>query len=265
MYRQNLVVAIKVNGKVLREDEGRVSLPFGSEYSILIKNLDSVRIQFNIEVDGVNACQYGDRRMILRPNDSADIERYVRDGNLTSGNRFKFIEQTADIEEHRGVGLDDGLVRVEAWRERIAEQPAYYPESRSYPEPRYYRPTPAPLRPSVYRRPGVKYAANYGHPQSRGSMSRPTVPPRPDLRASLGRPGITVPGSASAQSFGLSSNFPLEPESIVMVLHLMGMIGDVPIAEAITVDHSPICSTCGKTNKQKNSFCFACGTSLMLV
>ena len=38
MYLQKLAVAVKVNGKVLREVGDTVYIPFGSEYSILIKN-----------------------------------------------------------------------------------------------------------------------------------------------------------------------------------------------------------------------------------
>ena len=46
MYNNKLVAAIKSNGKVLREFGEEVYIPFGSEYSILIKNLHSVRGEF---------------------------------------------------------------------------------------------------------------------------------------------------------------------------------------------------------------------------
>jgi hypothetical protein len=34
MFSQKLVACIKANGKILREQNGMVSLPFGSEYAI---------------------------------------------------------------------------------------------------------------------------------------------------------------------------------------------------------------------------------------
>ncbi len=44
MYKQNFVVVVKCNGKILREqDSDVVYLPFGAEYSILLKNKDSRR------------------------------------------------------------------------------------------------------------------------------------------------------------------------------------------------------------------------------
>ena len=44
MYESKLAAAIKVNGKVLREfNKDTVYIPFGSEYSILLKNLNTKR------------------------------------------------------------------------------------------------------------------------------------------------------------------------------------------------------------------------------
>ena len=43
MYLNKVAVAIKSNGKVLREQGDNVYIPFGSEYSIQVKNLNSVR------------------------------------------------------------------------------------------------------------------------------------------------------------------------------------------------------------------------------
>src|ERR1700676_1587045 len=103
-YRKNFVCAIKVNGKVLRESSDRVELPFGSEYGVLLKNLDSVRMQARISIDGKEATGW----LIIGPNQSIDVERFVED--LDRGNRFKFIERTERIEEHRGIKAEDGLV-----------------------------------------------------------------------------------------------------------------------------------------------------------
>jgi hypothetical protein len=110
MYNNKLVASLKANGKILREFKDTVYIPFGSEYSFLIKNLHTTRALINIFIDGDNVVPGG---LVLDAGKEIDLERYVRNGNLTEGNRFKFIERTAGIEQHRGVKLEDGLVRIE--------------------------------------------------------------------------------------------------------------------------------------------------------
>jgi len=111
MYNQKLVASIKVKGKILREFKDTVYIPFSSEYSILLKNLNTVRAVVNVYIDGDNAVPGG---LVLNPGQSVDLERFVKNGNLTEGNRFKFIERTAAIEDGpRGIKEEDGLIRVE--------------------------------------------------------------------------------------------------------------------------------------------------------
>lgn len=111
MYNNQFAVAIKAAGKVLREQKDKVFLPFGSEYSIYLKNLNTVRALVRIELDGVSVT--GGTDLVVHPNGSIDLERFMKSGNLSQGNRFKFIERTAKVEAHRGVGAEDGLLRVE--------------------------------------------------------------------------------------------------------------------------------------------------------
>src|SRR5712664_927417 len=118
MHKKNFVTAIKVDGKVLRESSDRVELPFGSEYSVMLKNLDTVRMQAQISIDGQDASGW----LVVQPGESVDVERFYRQ-NSERGNRFKFIERTQRIEDHRGVGAEDGLVRVEFRREKVYDTP----------------------------------------------------------------------------------------------------------------------------------------------
>ena len=114
MYDNKLAVAIKSNGKVLREfNKDTVYLKFGSEYSFLIKNLNTRRAVVKIEIDGDEVTKGG---LIVDANREIELERFIRD--LNEGNRFKFIEKTAAIEAHRGNKLQDGLVRIEFEFER---------------------------------------------------------------------------------------------------------------------------------------------------
>jgi hypothetical protein len=124
-YKKNFVCAIKVDGKVLRESSDQVELPFGAEYSVLLKNLDSVRMQARISVDGKDATGW----LVIAPGQSVDVERFVE--NLDQGNRFKFIERSEAVEAHRGIKAEDGLVRVEFKREKI------YPITYTYSYPYY--------------------------------------------------------------------------------------------------------------------------------
>lgn len=110
MYNEKLAVAIKSNGKVLRENKDQVYLPFGQEYAIYIKNLNTVRAVVNIFIDGDDVTGGG---LVINANDSVNLERYIRNGNLKEGNKFKFIERSSSIEQHRGVKAEDGLIRVE--------------------------------------------------------------------------------------------------------------------------------------------------------
>ena len=110
MYNEKLAVAIKSNGKVLREFKDTVYVAFGSEYAITIKNLNTVRALVHVFVDGKNTTPDG---LVIGVGQSIDYERSLANGSLTTGNKFKFIERTAGIEQHRGIKLEDGLIRVE--------------------------------------------------------------------------------------------------------------------------------------------------------
>jgi hypothetical protein len=117
MYHQKLVACVKVDGKILRESGDSVSIPFGSEYSILLKNLNTVRVQVKVSIDGTEATE--GTWLVIQPNSSVELERFIRNGNMNRGNRFKFIERTGKIEKHRGIGSDDGLIRIEYQTEKV--------------------------------------------------------------------------------------------------------------------------------------------------
>jgi hypothetical protein len=111
MYSNKMVASLKANGKILREFKDTVYIPFGSEYQFLLKNLHTQRAVVNIFIDGDNIVEGG---LVINAGQEVNLERYVKNGNLTEGNRFRFIERTQAIEDGpRGVKLEDGLVRIE--------------------------------------------------------------------------------------------------------------------------------------------------------
>jgi len=118
MYNQKLAVAIKTNGQILREYGDKVYVKFGSEYSILIKNLHTTRALVNVYIDGVNQTPSG---LVVNAGSECDFERSLLNGSLFTGNMFKFIERTGSVEQHRGIQLEDGLVKIEYQFESIAQ------------------------------------------------------------------------------------------------------------------------------------------------
>ena len=56
-YNNQFVAVVKVNGKILREINDVVTLPFGTEYSIMLKNLSPNDCVATIEIDGQNVME----------------------------------------------------------------------------------------------------------------------------------------------------------------------------------------------------------------
>jgi rRNA maturation endonuclease Nob1 len=72
-------------------------------------------------------------------------------------------------------------------------------------------------------------------------------------------PGITVAGSESRQQFHSVADFPVEQQSVVIVLRLMGAIAGTPVSQPVTVGTKLNCSTCGRVSKSDQRFCGVCG------
>lgn len=285
MYSEKLVVAIKHNDRVLRENGDTVQLPFGSEYSILIKNKNTVRAIAKVEIDGVDVTGSG---VVVPPNGSIDLERFIKDGNLTSGNRFKFIERTKLIEDGpRGVQAEDGLVRVEFQ----FEQPIAQPVNPYRIDDKYWRRQysdyvlsncnliggmAGSLTDALAR--DVTHDSSYsykGVPDVYGSLCSTTqtmsfnatgdVSVAQNAASVQNDVGITVPGSISEQKFVQSEWFPVESQKHAIVLKLLGVVAGKVVEEPKTVQTKPKCVTCGTVNKGTSKFCRECGTSLTIV
>ncbi len=234
MYESKLAAAIKVDGKVLREFKDTVHIPFGSEYTVLLKNLNTTRAVANVFIDGENAVPGG---LVIDPGREIDLERWIKNGNLTEGNCFKFIERTGSVEKHRGIGIEDGLVRIEFQFEQPARPITWnttqiggiYPQG------------------GIMRGMDVSYSTN-------STLNSVTA----SATSALSDVGITVPGSHSTQKFSTAYVGALESTKHSMVFKLFG--GVMP--EPITVKHKPKCITCGKHNKATAKFCSECGTAL---
>lgn len=249
MYSNKLAVAIKANSKVLREFEDRVFLPFNSEYSIFIKNKNSVRASVKVEIDGTDATE--GVSLIVNPNDEIELERFIRNGNLDQGNRFKFIKRNSAIEKHRGVKVEDGLVRIEFQFEKI--QTLTYTSGNP-----------------------IWINNNYPYVPPQWSFTTTTGSPSGSLRGSgmissnscavSNDAGITAPGSVSDQEFNQVSNFQLESQKHVIILRLLGDHKGKIVSTTVTTRSRTKCVTCGHISKSTSAkFCNQCGTSLQII
>jgi hypothetical protein len=262
MYAQKFAIAIKHNGKVLRENGESVALPFGSEYSILLKNLNSVRALVSVEVDGVNATE--NTRLIVPANGEVVLERFIKAGNLNEGNRFKFIERTEQIENGpRGIKVEDGIVRVEVQFEQpIAKILNDLKVEPARPVQNPYYPPPHIMSDWLGRQIGV--GPIYGNNITSVSDANNTLS-TVACSAQQNEVGITVPGSISNQKFTTGSHFTTENTKHSLVLRLVGKVQGQHITKPVTVKTKIECATCGIMNKSTSKFCTECGTSLILV
>ena len=248
MYRNNFVVVIKNKGKVLREsNSGVVRLPFGSDYSILLKNKDSRKAVADVEIDGEDVAT----GIIVDGNSSVELKGALN--GLKVRNKFRFIKKTREISRFRGDRPDDGLVRVE-----------YRFEQRDY----VYTPI-KPLKKKTRREwtevdwtfttndtSEVRYGSSLNSPVSCNYCDS----------------GITVPGAETDQNFEYGHTRTLEAQSHVIVIHLKGTVLRKTatgkrkkvrkVKKAVTVSSRVQCQTCGRKYKSYAKFCSNCGTYL---
>jgi hypothetical protein len=256
MYNQKLVASIKSKGKILREFKDTVYIPFASEYSILLKNLHTQRAVVNVYLDGENVVPGG---LVIDPGRSIDLERWIKNGNLSEGNKFKFIERTQAIEDGpRGIKLEDGLVRIE-YQFEIPRPILNIPQWSS-----------SAVYGSGLTRSISGSAGDFAWPAGSvtcsaalNSVSADAFNVQASAASFKNETGITVPGSKSTQTFQQTTVGTLESTVHNIVLKLVGDLGDnKPVEKAVTVKHKPKCVTCGKQNRAHAKFCTECGTAL---
>lgn len=282
MFNSKFVVCIKVNGKILREFKDIVKLPFGTEFSILLKNLNTVRAQVSVSIDGTDATE--NVFLVIDPNSELELTRFIKNGNLTQGNCFKFIERTEGIEQYRGVKADDGVVRVEFQFEKALPYGQFIQTVITTNTPRLpWLPSQFPNMvgstqsyPANSSAGGLGSTALYSATLSAASTTYTTsacsgnvtntLRSVNSVAKSVSDAGITVPGSESSQKFSTTSWFQTEPEKHVIVLKLVGDTDTgVQYVAPVTVRAKPKCQTCGRVNKATNKFCSECGTALMVL
>jgi len=293
MYSNKLAVALKVGGRVLRETRGAgsefedtVLIPFGSEYSVYVKNMNSVRALVRISIDGQDVT--GGHSLVVDANSEVELERFIKNGNMNEGLRLKFIERTEQIENGpRGIKVDDGLMRIEFEFERPKPAMTNWPSNhlyRSYDAARdrfvkgvgsgeYYGDLLGSTLSSTAATKGVTRSlsntsarsASYSTHDASATMDWMDAEQTREVKASapLNDKGITVGGSVSTQQFRTITGVVTDGVKHVLVMKLLGKVGEEPVVAPVTTRVKVECPTCGTKNKSGSKFCSECGTGLI--
>jgi len=271
-YKDYFVAEVKSNGKILRIKDGAVYLPFGSEYTLLLKNLNTKRASVSISIDGDDVLD--NSSLIIEPNSETELHGFLR-GSVAK-NRFRFINKTKQISEHRGDRADDGLIRVEfafekekpePWIVKTIEEVHHHYHYHNDIKYDVYRGTP------WYSPSGSLYYTNSGGQSPEGmtgevqafncsvqqsnTISQDSLGVEPNADE-----GITVKGSEVNQQFNYASIGLLE-EAQVIVIQLKGLTqSGTTVSKPITVKTKLTCGTCGTKSKSSMKYCGTCGTFL---
>jgi len=258
MYHEQFVAVVKVGNRFLREEQvsgeggglpgetrrtGRVRLPFGEEYTILLKNMSTQRAVVDVEIDGSDVLD--GTQLVIAPNTELELKGFMKGDRARKA--FKFIQKTEEIQEHRGDDVSDGFIRVQY----ALEKPAITWSYTYAPGTWTYTSTPGgTFTCSTTTGPHQVKSASTG-----GSIScfNCTVPASDE--------GITVAGSAVDQKFHSTSVGLLEPPNVI-VLELVGAVGKQRVRKAVTTKTRLACKTCGRRWRSSQKFCGNCGTAL---
>jgi hypothetical protein len=271
-YKDYFVAEIKHNGRILRMVDDCVRLPFGSEYSILLKNLNTRTAAVNVSIDGQDVLDH--HRLLIPANQTIELNGFMK--NNVVKNRFKFIEKTDQISEHRGDRVDDGIVRIQfafekqepvRIRQIITEQHEHHHHHHHHRD--YY-----------YPRPWWSYTGNrivYNSSDQSDlkmenmalndvkSCDSPEHVFRSVTAESLQTPindmGITVKGSEINEQYHYGMIGQTDPPQAI-VIRLKGSTESGKVQQPVTVQTKLTCSSCGTKSKSSFKYCPNCGTFL---
>jgi len=245
VYNENLVAVVKCNGRVVREHRDNrddiVFIPFGFEYSIVLKNLNTVKALVRVEIDGREVIS----GLIINPNSNVELERFF-EGNMNSGHKFKFIEKTDDIKNFRGDKVEDGIIRIEY---QFEKQIDYMYNLWHYQK---YSDSTWPSQRNFFGSSGTLSS-------NMNQTNNTTL-----YNYSTNDEGITAEGSQSQQSFVYADIGTLDHKKHCINIMLKGYHTDKkPVKEPITVKTKIQCQYCGRKHKSNNKFCPNCGSALI--
>jgi len=266
-YDNSFVLCVLHEGSPVREINGQVAIPFGSEYKVRLKNKHGyLRAKARVWIDGRKVSGLGD--FIVNAGETVDLERFLTD-NLSSGNKFKFVP-LSDRRVNDPTDDNNGFVKVEFYRE--IDYSGFYKT-----------PKIVPLT-SGDTRTWYTNDSNTGKSfASRGSSSGMSpswtgggvsttftsnscyngIPISNNL---IGAAGATVEGNHSNQSFVYGQDFQTEAFPVTLTLRVHG-IEKLKVVPAHCPGVTPpkeqkerFCRNCGKRRgRRSDKFCSRCG------
>jgi hypothetical protein len=246
--------------KVLRERGNKVILPFGSEYSILVKNLNSRKVSVNISIDGEDVLD--NKAILIEEDSSMELDGFMK--GMSAKNRFRFIKKTKQISDYRGDKVDDGLIRVEFAYEKAN---SWFCGPIKYTLNNTYRDDSSGFYDSTRYGDGIFTNCSDDNLNRALKSDLGKTSSHNDVCMSAAIPletdeGITVKGEEIDQGFVYGHIGELE-SSQVMVIHLCGeKINGTVVSKPVTVKTRLRCKTCGVLSRSHAKFCSNCGTFL---
>lgn len=262
MYFEKFVSSLKVDGKYLKDECGVIKIPFSTEYSIFLKNINSRDAVVAIFIDGKNILD--ENRLVVRANSSMELLGAMNGQEVK--NKFRFIQLTKEIEDHLGYSPEDSLIKIEYWFKK--PDPIEYNIKYTYTYPPYIWYPYEPWYPRPYVD-NIRWVSCGGNTTSATRLSENTnsycVKKYGDNDGVYTSDvGITVDGSECKQNFESTHVWDLESQSHVMVLRLSGYKDLNKKVETIFTTKDKIeCPTCGRKNEYNDKFCSNCGTFLV--
>lgn len=247
MMFKELVACIKVDGKIMREIDNNIYIPFGTDFSIFLKNLSSKKVQINIDIDGDDILE--GNSLLLDGYQEMNLLRWLK-GGLNSGPKLKFVEKTEEIRETRPETGMDGIVSI---RYRYEQKPLFHNSPhylmRTWPvqqifynQPEYYG-SGTPVTPDVTYTAGSDIHLSNDEPVAKSGFQN--------------EDGMTVMGDEVQQEFNEGSIGALELNEHTICFILKGDVN-----KPLTVKTKIICGKCKNKNKSSNKFCTQCGNNL---
>ena len=280
MYSKNFVVVVRVNGRNLREfgsngSECSVLLPFGTEYSISAKNLESRPARMRISIDGEDVLS---KNWIIVPaGKEISVDGFMNSSGKVT-NKFRFIQKTEQIVDHRGDRIDDGFISVQWQFEKPKPITVDIHENHYHNDWHWYHPKPYwPSNP--WGGPWVTYGSETvrglsGDTQVTNCVNS-TEPPKSvssyNIDVSMTSPlpdeGITVKGEDINQQYRTGYIGVLEPNKHTMIIRLKGTskVAGERVVAPVEVRTKVQCPTCGIMAKSGMKFCSNCGTNIVQV
>ncbi len=106
MFHNQFVMSLKYNGKIIRDQKNEVFIPFGSNYSLLMKNLSNRKVVVNLFIDGQHI--FNNSALIMKPKSDIELDSF-------DNNKFIFYEKTNidNLKDFYSNDIRDSIIRVE--------------------------------------------------------------------------------------------------------------------------------------------------------